>query len=60
MSFNIISISLIAVALAMDVFSVSMTKGFTQKDLTKSQILYYGIFFEFITVLRGSHFLDYR
>ena len=45
MSFNIISISLVAVALAMDAFSVSMTKGFTQKDLTKPQILYYGLFF---------------
>ncbi len=45
MSFNIISITLIAVALAMDAFSVSMTKGFTQKHLTKSQILYYGLFF---------------
>lgn len=45
MPFNIISISLVAVALAMDAFSVSMTKGFTQKGLTKSQILYYGLFF---------------
>ena len=41
MSFNLISISLIAVALAMDAFSVSLTKGFTQKYLTKSQILFY-------------------
>ena len=45
MSFNIISISLVAVALAMDAFSVSMTKGFTQKDLKNSQIIYYGLFF---------------
>lgn len=45
MSFNIISISLIAVALAMDAFSVSMTKGFTQKNLKNSQILLYGLFF---------------
>ena len=45
MSFNIISTFLIAVALAMDAFSVSMTKGFTQKHLTKAQILYYGLFF---------------
>ena len=44
-TFNLISISLIAVALAMDAFSVSMTKGFTQKDLKKSEILYYGLFF---------------
>ena len=45
MSFNVISTFLIAVALAMDAFSVSMTKGFTQKNLTRSQILYYGLFF---------------
>lgn len=45
MSFNIISTSLIAIALAMDAFSVSMTKGFTQKQITNSQILYYGLFF---------------
>lgn len=45
MSFNIISTFLIAVALAMDAFSVSMTKGFTQKNLTNTQILYYGLFF---------------
>ena len=45
MSFNLISTFLIAVALAMDAFSVSMTKGFTQKYLTKPQIFYYGLFF---------------
>ena len=45
MSFNIISTFLIAVALAMDAFSVSMTKGFTQKQLTNTQIIYYGLFF---------------
>lgn len=45
MAFNLISTTLIAVALAMDAFSVSMTKGFTQKNLTPSQILYYGLFF---------------
>ena len=45
MSFSIISTFLIAVALAMDAFSVSMTKGFTQKHLTNPQILYYGLFF---------------
>lgn len=45
MTFNVISTFLIAVALAMDAFSVSMTKGFTQKNLTKPQILYYGLFF---------------
>ena len=40
-----ISVFLIAVALAMDAFSVSLTKGFTQKNLKTSQILYYGLFF---------------
>lgn len=45
MAFNIISTFLIAVALAMDAFSVSMTKGFTQKHMTNSQIIYYGLFF---------------
>ena len=56
MSFNIISTFLIAVALAMDAFSVSMTKGFTQKHLTKSQIIYYGLFFggfQFIMPILG-------
>ncbi len=43
----LISIIIIAIALAMDAFSVSLTKGFTQKNLTKSQILYYGLFFGF-------------
>ena len=47
MSFNIISVFLVAVALAMDAFSVSLTKGFTQKNLTSSQKLWYGIFFGF-------------
>lgn len=56
MAFNLISTTLIAVALAMDAFSVSMTKGFTQKHLTKSQILYYGLFFggfQFIMPILG-------
>ncbi|MBE6510892.1 MAG: manganese efflux pump [Methanobrevibacter millerae] len=47
MAFQIISTLLIAIALAMDAFSVSLTKGFTQKNLTKNQILYYGLFFGF-------------
>ena len=47
MSLNLLSVFLIAVALAMDAFSVSLTKGFTQKHLTKTQILYYGLFFGF-------------
>ena len=47
MSLNLISVFLIAIALAMDAFSVSLTKGFTQKNLKQSQILYYGLFFGF-------------
>ena len=47
MDTSLISIIIIAIALAMDAFSVSLTKGFTQKNLTKSQILYYGLFFGF-------------
>ena len=43
--FSFISTFLVAIALAMDAFSVSMTKGFTQKHLTNSQIMYYGLFF---------------
>ena len=42
---ELISVLLIAVALAMDAFSVSLTKGFTQKKLTFNQMLYYGLFF---------------
>lgn len=54
----LISIIIIAIALAMDAFSVSLTKGFTQKNLTKSQILYYGLFFgffQFIMPVIGNH-----
>ncbi len=40
-----ISVLLVSIALAMDAFSVSITKGFTQHHLTKTQILWYGIFF---------------
>ncbi len=47
MAFQIISTILIAIALAMDAFSVSLTKGFTQKNLKTNQILYYGLFFGF-------------
>ncbi len=47
MAFQIISTLMIAIALAMDAFSVSLTKGFTQKHLTKNQILCYGLFFGF-------------
>lgn len=39
------SILLISIALAMDAFSVSITKGFSVKNLKKSQILAIGLFF---------------
>ena len=42
---DLISTLLIAIALAMDAFSVSLTKGFTLKDINKSQILWFAIFF---------------
>lgn len=51
MSFQLVSTIFIAVALAMDAFSVSITKGFTQKNLIKSQIFYYGLFFGFFQFL---------
>ena len=47
MAFEVISTVFIAIALAMDAFSVSLTKGFTQKHLTKAQIFYYALFFGF-------------
>ena len=59
MFYDLIPIFLIAVALAMDAFSVSMTKGFTQKYLTNSQILYYGLFFggfQFLMPIIGYFF----
>ena len=42
---DIISTLLIAIALAMDAFSVSLTKGFALKDIKNSQILWFAIFF---------------
>ena len=42
---EIISIFLIAIALAMDSFSVCLTKGFTQKNLKTSQMFCYGLVF---------------
>lgn len=42
---DFISILLIAIALAMDAFSVSLTKGFSLKNIKKSQILWFAIFF---------------
>lgn len=56
MSLNFISVFLIAVALAMDAFSVSLTKGFTQKNLKIREKLYYGLFFgtfQFIMPILG-------
>lgn len=46
-----LSIFLIAVALAMDSFSVSLTKGFTQKDMNASQMICYGLLFGAFHVL---------
>ena len=42
---DFISTLLIAIALAMDAFSVSLTKGFALKEISKSQVLLFGIFF---------------
>ena len=42
---DFISTLLIAIALAMDAFSVSLTKGFTLKEIKKSQVLWFAIFF---------------
>lgn len=59
MTIQIISTFLIAIALAMDAFSVSLTKGFSQKDLKNSQIFYYGLFFgffQFMMPILGYYF----
>nr|WP_303236090.1 manganese efflux pump MntP family protein [Methanosphaera cuniculi] len=45
--FDFYSVCILAVALAMDAFSVSITKGFTQKHITHIHALWYGIFFGF-------------
>lgn len=42
---DFIATLLIAVALAMDAFSVSLTKGFTLKNISIKEMLWYGIFF---------------
>ncbi len=42
---DLLTIILLSIALAMDAFSVSITKGFTLKNITKMQILWFGIFF---------------
>ena len=42
---DLITTILIAVALAMDAFSISITKGFTIKNITKMETLWFGIFF---------------
>jgi putative Mn2+ efflux pump MntP len=44
---DLITIILIAVALAMDSFSIAITKGFTIKNITTMQSLWIGIFFAF-------------
>jgi len=46
---DFISTLLIAIALAMDAFSVSLTKGFTMKNITKTQILWFATFFRRIS-----------
>lgn len=48
---DIISIILISIALAMDAFSISITKGFTLKNITTMQSLWFGIFFGGFQVL---------
>ncbi len=51
-----VEIIFLAIALAMDAFSVSLTKGFTQRNLTNVQILLYGLFFggfQFLMPLLG-------
>lgn len=42
---DFISILLMAIALAMDAFSVSLSNGFSLKNITKMQTLWFGIFF---------------
>jgi manganese efflux pump family protein len=42
---DLLTIILISIALAMDAFSISITKGFTLKNITKIQTLWIGIFF---------------
>ena len=42
---NFIELIFLAIALAMDAFSVSLTKGFTQKSLGNREIFFYGLFF---------------
>ena len=60
---DIVSTLLIAVALAMDAFSVSLTKGFAMPKISKMQILWFAIFFggfqslmPAIGYLAGMHF----
>lgn len=45
--FDFFVVFILAVALAMDAFSVSLTKGFTQVKITRIHALWYGIFFGF-------------
>ena len=56
MALQIISTILIAIALAIDAFSVSLTKGFTQNHLKTKEILIYALsfgFFQFIMPVLG-------
>ena len=58
MALQIISTILIAIALAMDAFSVSLTKGFTQNHLKTKEILIYALsfgFFQFIMAVLGYY-----
>ena len=51
-----IELLFLAIALAMDAFSVSLTKGFTQKNLRNREIFFYGLFFggfQFLMPLLG-------
>ena len=37
---NMLSVILLAIALAMDAFSISITKGFTQKKIQKQEVMF--------------------
>jgi len=42
---DLLTIAIISIALAMDAFSISITKGFTIKNITTMETLWFGIFF---------------
>lgn len=63
---SLASIFLIAVSLAMDAFAVSLSNGIAIKDLKKSYILKFGLFFGFfqfampiLGYFLGSYFADF-